>query len=134
MNAPGTARERRWITAIMLGFGWEVRRQADVMNSDLSADRVIENQNNPTAVTSSWTCGLAEGLYFLDRDGNIAFRVGNNVDDIDTAENEEFDVDVRIRDGRGAEIVLVDRRNPERVLTTAEAASLFLDRLQNANI
>jgi hypothetical protein len=117
-----------WVRRILASFGWEVDRQA-------AGDPRFVNTNNPTASFPEWECGRARGILILDdARGMLGWRIATEPTDPNESEVTVFEVDIRVTDARAAEIRFVPEGEPERALTTAEVASLFLDRLRDADV
>lgn len=123
------ARINSWVIAMISGFGWEVDRQAKKLNDEL--DLEITNDNHPTAMNSVWRCGSGQGIYFLRHDGTVELKACPEAKDFDDVDGEIFFAEVRIRNDRGAEVLFIDQNDPNRVLTSAELASYFVDRVRD---
>lgn len=134
MSNQGVSEERvrSWVTAMVAGFGWEVDRQAKELNKEVLKDRLLTTDNHPTSANSVWRCGTGLGSYFLDNErGTVGMKTCADSQDFDNVEGEQFSAEVRIREDRGAEVLFVDETNSDRVLTSSELASHFVDRLRD---
>lgn len=129
---------RKWTVNMLQGFGWEVDRQSESINANLKTENYgfdqIDNINHPTSQNSVWECGQAQGIYFLDsEDRSISMKFCKLDEDFDDFASETFIAELDFEGNRGAQVKFRNANDKQRVLTTAELASYFLEKLQNHN-